>query len=169
MNENIMRLQQLVNETTDLIHNLEKETDNLGKEYNKSRQVKLDEIRLFLKSLVPIAIQLKTTIKVPIKVKSRYGDVYVIGIRAGYSPLVYSGMDCCLDDIDWAAKYDDIKNRNRYCNTLTYDIDAIIDGFDQNDFEIAFSKAVQEVLVRRAEVANQNYNYIKDKLEAERK
>lgn len=165
MNTNLIRLEELIKETTNVINNLKADTKDLESEYNRKRQHKLDEIRACFNEMRQIIESLDCDVLVPTQIKSRYGDYYMIQIRTGHSPLIMSGANCCLDRMSDRHDYSQIKRNQTMKSGLSFDIDAILDGWNQEAFEIAFAEEVQKILVRKARLANQNYEDMKAKME----
>ena len=167
MDDNMIKLHDLIKETNALINNLEKSTELVKAKYNKSKQIILDDMRSCLRELIPIVSELHCDVKTPLKSKSHYGDVYYIELRATYAPLVFSGKECCLDRIPWTDDYEKICRRQRDRMGLYYDLNKVLDGWDRDSFEAEFAKEVQNILIRRAKLANQNYSDMKAKLNKE--
>lgn len=158
MNKNILKLQRLVKETTNVIDNLKKEAADLEAEYNENRQAKLDKILMFLKSLTSITEQLDYDVDVQIKIN---GNCYIVNIWDEDAVIFNkNSIDLALP---WASKYASLKRRLRDFDEDIL-LDNFIDSFDQGEFEIAFAEEVQRILKVMAKEANQDYDDAKIKL-----
>lgn len=166
MNENIVRLHDLVKEVNATINNLKQETEAIRNKYDEGRQIILDDMRDCWKNYLPIVNDLGCSIKVRLTAKSHYGDNYYIRLNVNpmYYPTVFSGRECCLNNIPWMDTYAEIRDNQYRGSGLHYRIDDILDGWNRHEFETAFAEEVQSILTKKAELANRNYEDAKRKL-----
>ena len=177
MTENLQKLMELVTEVSDLTKKVNEEANQMKAQYDANNQAKLDRIREELNGYVPIARELNRDVYVKIDGYSRRHDGSVRDHLCLKVPT-YIGV-CNYGVLDWdGGKHvsylgslgPDYKcaKRGDYNSNLSYDIDEIINNWNSAQFEHDFSLAVREIIQKKAEVANKNYEEAKRRLEEQR-
>lgn len=177
MTENLQKLMELVAEVSDLTKKVNEEAMLMKVQYDANNQARLDRIREELKGYIAIARELNTDVYVKIDGHSRYFDGSARDHLCIKIPSYKGPCDCGL--YDWNKGMHstclgilgpDYKRAKRgdYGSNLSYDVDEIINNWNSEQFEHDFSLAVREIIKKKAELANKNYEEAKRRLEEQR-
>lgn len=175
MTENMEKLMELVTEVSDLTKKVDEETKQMKAQYDANNQAKLDRIRSELKGYTEIARELDRDVYVKIDGYSRYcnGDardhLCIKVWRGCYDYGVYDwnkGMHSTY--LGHLGPNYKCAKRGDYNSNLSYDIDEIINNWNSEQFEHDFSLAVREIIKKKAELANKNYEEAKRRLEGQK-
>ena len=164
MNEMIMKLNALVDESLNLINNVKEETVRLKNIDLKNKIEKHDDFCNHMKSYFDIAFKLGNFSK-SIKVSEKYQ------IKFGYPAkriLVFNLKNLRIGYLDVRDQYSSNYNKFIECkdknNNLISKLDVFLDTFDWELFDNNFAIAISERLAEEAEKANIDYQIIKEKV-----
>jgi hypothetical protein len=166
MNENLKRLKALVAEASEVVANLNKETEDIWNENQGERQKKYDEIKAYLLECVEIAKELDTVIKVKVDIPSYayLGDpteVFLKLNRYNDSPIEFL-TERITPNGDRNYKSSRAFRNNVINMDLPYDLEQhnssnFIDNWNQEVFEKRFAAEVERAITEKAEKANEMY------------
>ena len=182
MNENLMKLKALVEETNQVVANLKTESQNIESDNQLLRAKKFAEIRDYLMDCHSIVSKLNTVIRVPIDATVKYLMYETCTFieldgrtnRGKHKPVSffykyvdrdgnYRSADSSPDGFfDGNEKWDPEKNRQYFfgCWWGGSDEKAFVDNWNQDEFEKKFAAEVERVIIEKANKANAEYEYV---------
>lgn len=163
MNESMTRLKALIDESNKIMDDVKAETKRLEEEHTANLEEKFEKFKSKMKEYAEV---LGSVCNLGIDSGLRFENdrgYYVFYISKEKSDMIIRGdNDYYIGDVRFNLNRD-AHIRGKFISA--YDIDRIIDNFNPDAFEENMVKAVQEMLVKNAEVTDANYQNAKSKLE----
>lgn len=179
MNENLMKLKALVQETNQVVANLKTESQNIEANNQLLRAKKFAEIRDYLMECHSIASELNSVIRVAIDSTVKYFDyptdtfIELDGKtrKDDHKPISFLhkytnnrgnyhtdwsnyGFN---EDTEWKTDKNQQYFFGRWWNAA--DEKAFVDNWNQDDFEKKFATEVEKLITEKANKANAEYDY----------
>ena len=160
MNDNMLRLMELVKETDKLITNIQAETKAVKGDITEKYKEIYDEMMGTVKECLEVSRQIKDYSPL-VKLKSHRRlydgtpakETYYFRLDDHRSMVVYGSKDYCVGLIEYDHSYEITKSESR----RDFDLDEILKEWNSDDFRIEFTKEVERIITLKAQKANEEY------------